>query len=54
MMRLEDFKKELGDAGWQAVGDAQHQNIKYLHAKLFPVVAELEQENFELDCVVSP
>lgn len=47
-MRFTDFIKELDDAGWQGVGDAQHKNIEYLHRKLFPVTAELEDENVSL------
>ena len=53
-MRLEDFIKELYDAGWHAVADAQHDRIKDVHKKLFPVIAELEGEVFELDCIVNP
>lgn len=47
-MRFTDFIKELDDAGWQGVTDAQHENIKYLHRKLFPVVAKLEDEAVSL------
>lgn len=47
-MRFTDFIKELDDAGWHGVGDAQHKNIEYLHRKLFPVIAELEDENASL------
>ena len=49
-MRLEDFKKALNEAGWEAVHDGQHHGVEDLHKKLFPVVAELEKENFELYC----
>ena len=51
-MKLEDFKKALNDAGWEAVHDAQHHGIHDLHKKLFPIVAELEAENFELYCQI--
>lgn len=47
-MRFTDFIKELDDAGWQGVADAQLKNIEYLHRKLFPVVAELEDTLTEL------
>ena len=47
-MRFTDFIIELGKAGWQATGDAQHKNIEHLHRKLFPVIAQLENENVEL------
>ena len=47
-MRFTNFIIELEKAGWQGTSDAQHKNIEYLHRKLFPVVAELENENVEL------
>ena len=47
-MKFTDFIKELDDAGWQGVSDAQHKNIEHLHRKLFPVIAELEDENVSL------
>ena len=43
-MRFTDFINELGKAGWQDTGDAQHKNIEHLHRKLFPVIAQLENE----------
>tara|TARA_R110001599_G_scaffold173340_2_gene365147 strand:- start:4798 stop:4968 length:171 start_codon:yes stop_codon:yes gene_type:complete len=43
-MKLDDFINELQKAGWQAVSDAQHENIKYLHRQLFPVIADLEDD----------
>ncbi len=52
-MRAEDFIKELHKAGWDATNDAQHHGIMDLHKKLFPVIAELEKENFELYCQAS-
>lgn len=52
-MRLEDFIKELHEAGWDATNDDQHHGIEDFHKKLFPVVAELEKENFDLYCQVS-
>ncbi len=52
-MRLDDFKDALMAAGWYPTGDAQHYGIEDLHKKLFPLVAELEKENFELYCQVS-
>jgi len=51
-MKLEDFRSALNEAGWDEVGDAQHHGIEDLHKKLFPVVAELEAENFELYCQI--
>jgi hypothetical protein len=53
IMRLEDLKRALTEAGWGAVGDAQHYGIEDLHKKLFPVIAQLESENFELYCQCS-
>ena len=47
-MRFTNFIIELEKAGWQAVSDAQHKNIECLHRMLFPVIAELENENVEL------
>lgn len=49
-MKLEDLKDALVEAGWHAVHDGQHHGIEDLHKKLFPVIAELEKENFELYC----
>ena len=43
-MKLQDFIDELVKAGWEATGDAQHKNIKYLHQQLFPVIAQLEED----------
>jgi len=51
-MRLEDFKKNLNEAGWDAVSDGQHHGVEDLHKKIFPLVAELEKENFELYCQI--
>ncbi len=51
-MRLEDFKNAVEAAGWEATHDAQHHGIVDLHKKLFPVIAELENENFELYCQI--
>ncbi len=48
-MKLNRFIKELENAGWQATGDAQHENIKCLHARLFPVIAELEADVITLE-----
>jgi len=47
-MRFTNFIIELQRAGWQGSFDAQHKKIEYLHRKLFPVIAELENENIEL------
>lgn len=52
-MRLEDFKNALNKAGWNDVADAQHRGIEDLHKELFPIIAELEKENFELYYQVS-
>ncbi len=52
-MKLDDFIKALYDAGWRNCADAQHDGVKKLHRRLWPVIAELEQEVFELDFVVS-
>lgn len=43
-MRQQKFIDSLHDAGWQAVNDAQWDNIGKLWRELFPVVAELEDE----------
>jgi hypothetical protein len=52
-MKLENFKVALNKAGWDAIHDSQHHGIEDLHKILFPIVAELEKENFELYCQVS-
>tara|TARA_R110000744_G_scaffold152992_1_gene267283 strand:+ start:437 stop:601 length:165 start_codon:yes stop_codon:yes gene_type:complete len=52
-MKLEDFKGALVEAGWGAISDAQHYGIEDLHKELFPLIAELEKENFELYCQIS-
>jgi hypothetical protein len=46
-MKFDDFVKALNDAGWRNTCDAQHDEIKALHRKLWPVVAELESELHE-------
>lgn len=43
-MRLDDFKRAVYDAGWRDSSDAQHKGITALHRKLFPVIAELEDD----------
>ncbi len=43
-MKLEEFIKALYDAGWRSISDAQHDGVKELHRKLWPVIAELERE----------
>lgn len=43
-MRLQDFIDHLIDAGWSATSDAQWKGIAALHKKLFPVIAQLEDE----------
>jgi len=53
-MKFDDFLKALDDSGWQGVSDAQHTHIKDLHKRLFPVIAELEEDVFQLDCIVNP
>lgn len=54
-MKFDDFVKALQEVGWQDVADAQHTRIRELHKKLFPVIALLEKEVFELlDCIVNP
>ena len=47
-MKLTDFIQELDEAGWQGTADAQHTKIIDLHRKLFPVIAELEDEVADL------
>ncbi len=54
MMKFDDFLEALDRAGWEGIHDAQHRHIKLLWAKMYPVIAELEQEVFELDCIVNP
>lgn len=46
-MKFDDFVKALNDAGWRNASDAQHDEIKALHRKLWPVIAELELELYE-------
>jgi hypothetical protein len=53
-MKLDDFKNALAEAGWGAVSDAQHHGIEDLHKKLFPVIAELEKDVFDLECEINP
>jgi hypothetical protein len=44
MMRKQQFIDALYNAGWDAPHDAQHSKIEELHRKLFPVIADLEEE----------
>lgn len=43
-MRFDDFVTALYAAGWRPVLDAQHTEIKTLWTKMFPVIAQLEDE----------
>ncbi len=43
-MKLEDFIESLYRAGWDSINDAQYEGVVELHKRLFPVVAELEEE----------
>lgn len=43
-MKLNTFVDALHEAGWHAICDAQHSEIRKLHAKLFPIIAELEED----------
>ena len=46
-MKFEDFINALQTAGWEAVHDAQHNEIKALWSKMYPVIAELQNEMVE-------
>jgi hypothetical protein len=43
-MRFTDFVDAVYASGWRDTCDAQHSGLRELWVKLFPVVAELEQE----------
>lgn len=47
-MKLYMFIEAIKKCGWKDTGDAQHENIEKLHRVLFPVIAELEDENATL------
>ena len=47
-MKQQEFIDALLEANWIAFNDAQHDHIKALHKKLFPVIAELEEYIDEL------
>lgn len=49
-MKFEDFLKALDHAGWEGVTDVQHHKIKLLHQDLWPVIADLERDIFDLEC----
>ena len=51
-MKFEDFVDALIESGWRPVGDAQHELIKELHRRLWPVIAELESKVSELESEV--
>ena len=48
-MRKQDFITELQEAGWEGVHDAQHDRIGILWKRMFPLVAELEDEIEDLE-----
>lgn len=48
-MKFCDFIIALEKAGWRAMHDSQHTGIDALHRKLFPVVAELEDDVLSLE-----
>jgi len=54
MMKFDDFLEALDRAGWEGIHDAQHRHIRELHRTLWPVISKLEDEWFELDCIVNP
>jgi hypothetical protein len=43
-MRFADFIDALIKSGWRAELDAQHTGVYKLWKKMFPVIAELEDE----------
>ena len=43
-MGKEEFIRKLREAGWKSTGDAQYQNITNLWKRLFPTIANLEEE----------
>lgn len=43
-MRFNDFVDALFKAGWRDDCDAQHTEVRKLWKRLFPTVAELEDE----------
>jgi hypothetical protein len=47
-MRFETFLAALDAAGWQGVSDAQHTIIEIMWRNMYPVIAELEDENKRL------
>ena len=49
-MRFDDFVRALVESGWRDTNDAQHTNIKKLWEKMYPVLAQVEQELFEAEC----
>lgn len=53
-MKFDDFLRALELSGWEGVHDAQYSQIKKLHETLWPVIARLEDDVFELDCIVNP
>lgn len=50
-MRFQEFIDELYKAGWKSPCDAQHHNIEKLWRKLFPVIAQLEDELDKLSLI---
>lgn len=48
-MKFNDFVDALYAAGWKSPNDAQHTYIEEFWRKLFPVVAELEDELHDIE-----
>ena len=53
-MRFDDFVDEIRAAGWKNLNDAQHTGIRKVWEKLFPVIAEMENEIEELKREICP
>jgi len=49
-MRFNYFVEALIESGWRPTLDAQHTEIKTLWKKMFPVLAQVEEELFEAEC----
>ena len=47
-MTFEAFVRSLQESGWKATLDAQHEGIRMLWEKMFPVMAQMEEDATDL------
>ena len=47
-MKFEAFVQSLQESGWKATLDAQHTGVRMLWEKMFPALAQMEEDTADL------